>query len=100
MAVNSTVNGSIRLNFKLSPDCVVVLVTCKNKEDSKIMELEFIQHNSLIFQLFKAANLVVCGGILPKLKLIKSLMHVLVTCKNEKDIIKMKALECSPIICL
>ena len=32
---------------------------------------------------------------LPKLELIQAFMHVLVTCKNEEDPIKMKALECS-----
>ena len=32
---------------------------------------------------------------LPKFKLIQDFMHVVNTCKNEEDPIKMKALECS-----
>ena len=32
-AANSAVHGPIRLNFELSPDVIVVLVTCKNKKD-------------------------------------------------------------------
>ena len=32
-AANSAVHGPIRLNIKLSPDFMVVLVTCKNEED-------------------------------------------------------------------
>ena len=32
---------------------------------------------------------------LPKFELIQAFMYVFVTCKNEEDLIKMKALECS-----
>ena len=35
-----------------------------------------------------------CVGIPPKFELIQAFMVVLVTCKNEEDPIKMKALEC------
>ena len=35
MTANFAVHGSIRPNFKHSPDVMVVLVTCKNEEDSK-----------------------------------------------------------------
>ena len=33
-AANSAVHGPIRLNLELSPDFMVVFVTCKNEEDS------------------------------------------------------------------
>ena len=33
MVANSSVHGPVRLNLKLSPDFMVVLVTCKNEED-------------------------------------------------------------------
>ena len=33
-AANPAVHGPIRLNLELSPDFMVVLVTCKNEEDS------------------------------------------------------------------
>ena len=32
-AANSAVHGPFRLNFKLSPNFMVILVTCKNEED-------------------------------------------------------------------
>ena len=32
-AANTAVHGPIRLNYKLSPDLIVVLVTCKYEED-------------------------------------------------------------------
>ena len=32
-AANSAVHDPIRLNFKISPDFMVDLVTCKNEED-------------------------------------------------------------------
>ena len=34
MAANSAVHGPIRLNLELSPDFIIVLVICKNEEDS------------------------------------------------------------------
>ena len=53
-ADNSAVHDSIRLNFELSPEFIVVLHTCKNEEDSiKMKELECSQHNTSIFQTFK-----------------------------------------------
>ena len=36
----------------------------------------------------RAANSIVSGGIWPKFKLIQAFMHVLITCKYEKDPIK------------
>ena len=41
------------------------------------------------------ANSEVSGGILPKFKLIQAFMVGLITCKNEEDPSKMKALEWS-----
>ena len=40
------------------------------------------------FRRSRAANSVVSGGILPKFKLIQAFMHVLISCKYEKDPIK------------
>ena len=45
----------------------------------------------------RADNSGVGGGIWPKFKLIQAFMHVLVSCKNEDDLIKMKERECSEI---
>ena len=41
-----------------------------------------------IFRRSRAANSIVSGGIWPKFKLIQAFMHVLITCKYEKDPIK------------
>ena len=41
-----------------------------------------------IFRRSRAANSIVSGGIWPKFKLIQNFMHVLITCKYEKDPIK------------
>ena len=40
------------------------------------------------FRRSRAANSIVSGGIWPKIKLIQAFMHVLITCKYEKDPIK------------
>ena len=42
-----------------------------------------------------AANSIVGGQVWPKIKLIKALIIVLDTCKNDEDPSKMKALVCS-----
>ena len=47
------------------------------------------------FRRARADNSGVGGGTWPKFELIQAFMHVLVTCKNEVDPIKMKELECS-----
>ena len=41
-----------------------------------------------IFRRPRTVYSVICGGILPKFDLIKALIHVLFTCKNEEDPIK------------
>ena len=43
----------------------------------------------------RAANSAVLGPIWPNFELVRDVMVVLVTCKNEEDLVKMKALECS-----
>ena len=48
-----------------------------------------------LFRRARADNSRVGGGIWSKFELIQAFMHVLVTCKNEVDPIKMKELECS-----
>ena len=63
---------------------------------SKLKALECSQHyTSFFFRRSRADNSGVGGGIWPKFEHIQAFMHVLVTCKNEDDAIKMKALECS-----
>ena len=75
---------------------MVVLVTCKRKEDL-IKNEGAIVHN-IIHQFFRrsrADNSRVGCGIWPKFELIQAFMHFLITCKNNDDSIKMKELEFS-----
>ena len=55
---------------------------------SKMKALECSQHYTAIFRRARAENSGVGLGIWPKFELIQTLMHVLVTCKNEDDRIK------------
>ena len=57
------------------------------------MTLKCPQHYTLIFHTSTADNPIVSGGIWPKLELIHAFNHVILTCKNEEDPIKMKLLE-------
>ena len=58
------------------------------KIQSKKKALGCEQAYSSIFQHSRAANSEVSGGIPPKSELIQGFIVVLVTCKNEKDLIK------------
>ena len=65
---------------------MIVLVTCKNKEDPIKNESTSV-HNILhkFFRRARADNFEVGDGIWPKFELIQAFMHGLVTCKNEDD---------------
>ena len=65
------------------------------KIPSKTKALECPQHYTAFFQTPRADNFTVGGGIWLKFELIQAFMHILVSCKNEDDRIKMKQLECS-----
>ena len=73
-----------------------VLVTCKNEEDPikdegpRVVTTLYIHFSDAQGQI--TPNSV---GIWPNFELIQAFMHILVTCKNEDDSIKMKELELS-----
>ena len=74
---------------------MVVLVTCKNKEDPLKIEgvsvvTTFLQLEvyGFFFRNSRAANSAVCFQIWPKFELCRGFMIILVTCKNEEDPIK------------
>ena len=52
--------------------------------------LEWPQHKILIFQTSRADNSAVRGRIWSKLKLVRDIVVILVTCKNEEDPLKNK----------
>ena len=89
-AANSAVHGRFWPNFKLIQDFIVFLVTVPAKMKmirSKMIDCSQI-YTSIYFRCSRAANSVVCGGILLKFKVIQASKHILVTCKNEEDPIK------------
>ena len=63
------------------------------KIQSKMKELEWSQHYSLIFTMIKGANskIKICDGILTKFKYIQALIVVLIVCKNEEDPFKIES---------
>ena len=80
---------------------MVVLITCKNKED--LIKTEgarvFTTLNIVFFRRPRADNCGVGGGIWPKLELIQAFLHVIVTYKNEDDSYKHEGARVITIIC-
>ena len=61
------------------------------KIQSKLKALERPQYKILIFQKhYRAANSAVRGRLWPKFELIRDIVVILVTCKNEEDPLKSK----------
>ena len=66
---------------------MAVLVTCKNEEDpikaegARVLTTLYIE----IFRRSRAANSAVRGRICPNFELIRTLIVVLITCKNGED---------------
>ena len=89
-AANSAVLGQIWLKFKLVPDIIDDLVTCKYEEDP--IKNKGARVLTRLYDVFsrrsRAANSEVSGGMLPEFELIQAFIDVLVTCKNEEDPIK------------
>ena len=96
---NSVANLPKFVSSKLS--CMSSLPARMRMIESKIKELEcsqdFSHYKSMVIfsRRYRAANSAVLGPIMPNFELVQDFMAVLVTCKNEEDPIKMKALECS-----
>ena len=78
---------------KFQTHYIVVLVSCKNEEDPIKNEGAKVL-TSLLFDLSDAQGPLtqeVSGGFPPIFELIQAFIVVLVTCKNEKDPIKIKS---------
>ena len=81
--------------FELIQAFMHVLVTCKNEEDPIKNEGARVFTRSLPLLVYgdfsrrsRAANCAVLGPIWPNFELVRGVMDVLVTCKNEEDPIK------------
>ena len=93
MLSGQTLNSS-----KLS--CMSSLPAIMKMIQSKMKELEWSQHfphyKSVCFsRRSREANSAALSPIWPNFEPVPDFIVVLVTCKNEKDPIKMKAIECS-----
>ena len=82
---------------------MVILVTCKNEEDPIKNEGSRVRTTFLLLLVISFSdaqgqltppNSAVLVRIGPKFELVRDIMVVLLTCKNEKDQQKKKALEC------
>ena len=76
---------------------MVVLVTCKNEEDPIKKEGAKVLTTFLPLKVYgnfftcsRAANSAVHGQIGPKFELVRDFMVVILTCKNEEDLIKIE----------
>ena len=91
-AANSAVHGQIVPKFEPVRDFMVVLLTCKNEEDTIINGgARVLTRLCRFFRRSRAANSEVSGGILRKFELVQAFMVVLVTHRIQS---KMKELEC------
>ena len=71
-AANSTVFGRIVPNFKLFRDIIVVLLTCKNEEDTIENEGAIVLTRLYIVFVDAQGQLTLKSAILPKFKLIRA----------------------------
>ena len=67
-----------------------LLLPRMKKIRSKLKALKWPQYKILIFQTLKAANSAVRGRIWPKFELMRAIVVILVTCKNEEVPLKNK----------
>ena len=95
LSVAMETSGRIWPNFKLIQVLIHVLITCKYEKDPIKNSGENVMTSfsplyvyGIFFIRSRAANSVVCGRIRPNFELIQVLVHVIVTWKYEKDLIK------------
>ena len=96
-AANSVVGDGILTKFKLIQAFMVVLVTCKSEEDVSKNEGTRVVTTLLPLYVYgefsrnsRAANSAAWGLIWQNFEPIRDFIVVLVTCKNEEDLIKNK----------
>ena len=94
-ATNSEVSGGFLPKFELIQAFIVVDVTCMNEEDPIKHEGARVLTRFPPFKVYgnffrrsRAANSKVLGRIWQKFELVRDIIDVLVTCKNEEDPIK------------
>ena len=96
ITLSVTMETSVQIlpNFKLIQALMYVIITCKCEKDQiknsrEKVETSFfpIQAYGDFFRISRAAFSAV-GPIKPKFELVRALMHVIITCKYEKDQMK------------
>ena len=92
LSVTMETSGWIWPNFKLIQALMYVIITCKYEKDPfknsrEKVETSFSHYKpmGIFFRRSRAANSAVGGPIRPKFELFRALMHVIITCKYEKD---------------
>ena len=86
-AANFVVHGQISPNFVLIQALMYIIVTCKY-EMNPIKNVRENVDDAVLPTEFLSVAMETSGRIWPNFKLIQALMHVLITCKYEKDPIK------------
>ena len=84
-AANSTISSGIWPKFKLIRDMVVLFIVKNMKIRSKIMVLDGYNTKCLFFGHSRAAFSAIIHGIWLNFKLVRDLIVVLVTVKNDED---------------
>ena len=95
LSVTMETSGWIWPNFKLIQDLMYVIITCKYEKDSIKNSREKVETSFFPFYAYgdffrrsRAANSAVSGPSRLKFKLVRALMHVIITFKYEKDRMK------------
>ena len=86
-AANSVVHGRISPNFELIQALMYIIVTC-NYEMNPIKNVRENMMTSFFSTVTLSVAMETSGRIWPNFELIQALMHILITCKYEKDPIK------------
>ena len=95
LSVTIETSGMIWPNFKHIQALMYFIITCKYKKDPIKNSREKVETSLFPLQAYgdffrrsRAANSAVCGPIRLKFELVRALMHVIITCKYEKDRMK------------
>ena len=87
LSVAMKTSGRIWPNFELIQALVYVIITCKYEKDLIKNSREKVETS--FFPFFRRSRAANSGGrIRPKFELVRALMHVIITCKYEKEQMK------------
>ena len=82
------ISNSSKLSCMLSLPASMKRIRSRTAEKKRRHRFSHHKHIRIFFRCSRAANSTVCGPSRPKFKLVRALMHVIITCKYEKDRMK------------